>query len=948
MIGRTLSHFRILAKIGEGGMGVIYRAEDTDLRRPVALKVLRPDFVGNEERRLRFLREARAAAAVTHPNIATVYEVGDSDGVVFIAMELVEGKTLRDLIGGRPMPIKDALRIATEMAEGLAEAHKAGVIHRDFKPDNVIVHSNGHPKILDFGLAKLLEERADTLDAAASKMQTISGELTREGKIFGTALYMSPEQARGKQVDARSDIFSFGTTLYEMVTGRGPFQGKTNTDILSAVIRDEPAPPSQQNAEVPPKLEDLIAKCLEKEPGERYQHTDDLSVDLRKLRRVTDSGVQTIRTPSGPMTVAPSSSWTRLVGKGTRRTVFVAAVAALLIAGGVAAWLAFYSSVGFEKGDRIIVADFENTTDERKFGTALRYALEERLTESSFVLVIGGEELKELVKKAGIEATRVDVRTADTICRHGGCDGFLVGRIERASSGYRLEMNLYRVGGRRPVITRAGVSETEDDLLITMHGIVLDIREELGEAPQSISMTTPPTTRSLDAYQAYAVAALYADFDESATLLKQALEIDPNFVWAYFRLSHVYWHLGDNEQFVRFATEAYQRSADLPDSERLEYETYYLDAMYDYDAEVDRLRAYTRRFPMDEFGFNGLGSLYLDIYADPVLAETALREAYRLNSWSGNFNMLSDSLVAQGKLDELEPLLSDYLSRGGSEKDSWNVLLRMEPEWQEKKQVIHVLRGSTDLNRLFATGTWQGMQLEAGRLKDARKTTIEIVQIIEDARFSGERRVHQSLIQEWLERRLDGKLFTQLPAFVRSAESRLNFLPKLSGFSVDAQIVEPLAGVIEMYEQALKDSNTRFVREELQFARGCLHLIRGEAERARDTLEPLARNSKHIRRHRALARTWEALGQPRKAASEYETFLEISHSRWLDFNPAVWVLDQYRLARVYERLGDTDRARHWYERFLTDWKDADPDIPELIEARKRMAALGEVEAAEAQ
>ena len=292
MIGRTLSHFRILAKIGEGGMGVVYCAEDTKLRRQVALKVLPPDLVSNEERRLRFLREARAAAAVTHPNIATIHEVDEADGVVFIAMELVEGKTLRDHIGGRPMAIKDALRIATEMAEGLAEAHKAGVIHRDLKPDNVIVRSNGHAKILDFGLAKLLEAHAEAGSEELSKLQTISGELTREGKIFGTAAYMSPEQAEGKPVDARSDVFSFGTMLYEMLTGQRPFKGKSRTSMLIAIVRDPPPALMLVCSELPQELERIVLRCLEKKPEARYPSANELWKSLAVCQsKLAASGV---------------------------------------------------------------------------------------------------------------------------------------------------------------------------------------------------------------------------------------------------------------------------------------------------------------------------------------------------------------------------------------------------------------------------------------------------------------------------------------------------------------------------------------------------------------------------------------------------------------------------------------------------------------------------------
>jgi serine/threonine protein kinase len=353
MIGRRLSHFRITAKLGEGGMGVVYRAEDETLRRPVALKVLPPELVANEERRLRFLREARAAAAVTHPNIATVYEVGEAPGesgqgpdIVFIAMELVEGKPLSALIGGRPLPVKGALRIGTEIAEGLARAHKAKVIHRDLKPVNVVIGEDGHAKILDFGLAKLLEPiRGGRIaggggrgaggggrgaggaaghggaDEDLSRLETLSGEMTREGRILGTASYMSPEQARGQAVDARSDIFSLGVTLYEMVTGRAPFQGKTATDVLSAVLRDEPAPASRHNDEVPRKLDEVIGKCLRKDPHERYQHADDVAVDLREVRRTAESGVQAVPPRRGI----------------SKRTAAIAAGAALLAAGIAAA-----------------------------------------------------------------------------------------------------------------------------------------------------------------------------------------------------------------------------------------------------------------------------------------------------------------------------------------------------------------------------------------------------------------------------------------------------------------------------------------------------------------------------------------------------------------------------------------------------------------------------------
>jgi serine/threonine protein kinase len=365
-----LSHYRLIEKIGEGGMGVVYRAEDTKLRRQVALKVLPPELVANEERRLRFLREARTAAAVNHPNIAHVYEIDEAAGVVFITMELVEGKTLRKQMGGKALPMKDAVRIATEIAEALAEAHKARVIHRDLKPDNVIVASSGHAKILDFGLAKLHEDRDEARRSELSHTETISGETTREGKVLGTPAYMSPEQARGKPVDSRSDLFAFGTTLYEMATGRSPFKGRTTTDTLSAIIRDEAIPASQINAEVPPEMERIVGKCLQKEPGQRYQHTDELVVDLRHLKRTTDSGVQRIQTPSGPISTQRVPQHRRL------RVAVLTGVAAILIAAGIAWWWeAFRTPGGLQRGDRVIVAGFEDRAGRGEVVAQIRDAL---------------------------------------------------------------------------------------------------------------------------------------------------------------------------------------------------------------------------------------------------------------------------------------------------------------------------------------------------------------------------------------------------------------------------------------------------------------------------------------------------------------------------------------------------------------------------------------------
>ncbi len=366
--GQTLSHYCLVQKIGEGGMGVVWKALDTRLDRHIALKLLPPELTADPERRRRFLREARTAAAVTHPNIVTIHEIDEVSGLTFIAMELVEGKTLRSVIGGHPMSIPVALRIATGIAEGLARAHQDRIVHRDLKPENVIIGSDGRPRILDFGLAKLVERQQDALRSLLSRDETRTEELTREGRILGTPAYMSPEQARGEVVDARSDIFSFGVALYEMVTGRLPFQGHSQIETLAAILYKPAALPSRINASVPSRLEDVLGKCLEKDPGGRYQTTQDLVVDLRRLGRDLESGssrsYEEIVEAHAPGPLASGRPLDTAARTGLRRTLGIAVGIAITL-GIVAVAALYFVNRPFGRGEHL-QPKFEQLT--RQFG----------------------------------------------------------------------------------------------------------------------------------------------------------------------------------------------------------------------------------------------------------------------------------------------------------------------------------------------------------------------------------------------------------------------------------------------------------------------------------------------------------------------------------------------------------------------------------------------------
>jgi len=966
----TVGHFTILSKIGAGGMGEVYLAQDSNLDRKVALKLLPSEVASDHERMRRFIQEAKAASALNHPNIITIHEVGQFDSRHFIATEFIDGQTLRQMMRRGHSKLNDVLEISIQAASALAAAHEAGIVHRDIKPENIMVRRDGYIKVLDFGLAKLTEAEGSTPDPEARTKTLVN---TDAGTVLGTATYMSPEQAKGKYVDGRTDLWSLGAVIYELVAGHAPFEAETSSEVIGLILNKEPLPLARFDREAPAELDRIVMKALTKELDERYQTARDLLVDLKRLKRqheleaeiertappdfrsLSGTGAHRVAT-SEQVTAASSATQSSQVTHQITSAEYIVseikrhkkgfalsgAVVFALVLATVGYFLFARHTAALTDKDTVLLVDIVNTTGDGVFDGTVKQGLAVQLGQSPFLNLFPDARVRQTLRMMGHSPDdRVTAEIGREICQRQGLKALITGSIASLGTHYVLTLEAISSQSGEVLANEQGESESKEQVLKTLTEVAAKLRERLGESLGSLQRFDAPleaTTSSLEALKAYSLAVDEGNRGKWLESIQQhthALELDPNFAAAYFGIAVCYANTGQPKLAAEYTSKAYALRDRVSERERLRIiGFYYFSVTGEFDKYIENLELYKNTYPRDDRGYVSLSVAYDRIGQWEKSAEAA-GEAIRINpnTVPPNTN-LARALIRLQRYDESLAVLDRAFKQYKLDSDIFHTWLydiafirgdaasmKHEVETMSGKPGEHI---SIDLqtNSSAFNGQWKLVQ-------DYSRRSIDL---------ASQSKAKEVAAQYAAEQALRAAVFGQCAETKAAAAQALSLQRNQvsltrSGLALalcnEVNETQPLVAELNKDYPTFTQVNGIW----LPPTRAALELDHGNAAQAVIELEVASR-------YEAAGEFWPQyvrglanlkLSKGGEAAVEFQKILD--HRGYAPMSP-LFPLAQLGLARASTLQNDTAKARKAYEDFFVLWKDADADIPILIEAKK--------------